>query len=421
MIGRPRSPFALVLAIGAVLAVLVTVSAGGGAQSTSTSGEVTIRAGRLLDGRGGVARNVLIRIAGGRIVSVGPSNQPATYSFPMGTVMPGWIDSHVHLDSHFNREGRFDTRNETPAQTAFAAADSAWRMLQAGFTTVQSVGATSHVDLREAIVRGLPGPRVLTSVRQIPSTADSGDRPATVDEMRAAVRLAKRDGADLIKLLATASIRDGARQTMTREQLVAACSEAAALGLRSLVHAYTAEAMEDATMAGCTEVEHGTFATDRVLRLMAEKGTYFDPNIGLVLQNYLENKVRFFGIGNFTDDGFAMMERALPQGLDTFRRALQIRGLKIVFGTDANAGAHGRNAEEAIARVRDGRQPAMATLISMTSLAAEAMGLSDRIGSVRPEMEADLVVVAGDPLADITTLRRVIFVMKGGRVYRNDR
>lgn len=208
---------------------------------------------------------------------------------------------------------------------------------------------------------------------------------------------------------------------MTDEQLRAACGEAGALGLRTVVHAHSAEAMKAATLAGCTQVEHGVFATDDVLRLMAERGTYFDPNIGLVLQNYLENRPRFLGVANYNDEGFAAMEKAVPVGIAMFRRALKTPNLKVVFGTDAVAGAHGRNVEETVVRVREGGQDAMAAIVAMTSLAAESLRLQDRIGAIAPGMEADIVAVAGDPLADITAVRRVVFVMRTGTVYRNVR
>ena len=410
------------LAVAMVAASLAGFQSRAALQPTSA---VTIRAETLLDGRGGVAKDVVIRIENGRIASVRRSAERVRYSLPGATVMPGWIDTHVHPDSHFNKDGRADNRGETPVQEALYWTENAWLMLQAGFTTVQSLGALSDVDLRTAIERGLlPGPRVLTSVRQIGRSGTIGeeiDGIATGEQLREAVRRAKGDGADVIKLFASRSIRDGGQQTMTDEQLQAACGEATALGLRSAVHAYTAQAMKDATLAGCTSVEHGAFGTDEVFRLMAERGTFYDPHIGLLLQNYIENKPRFFGVGNFNDEGFSMMEKTVPVFLETFKRALRIQGLKIVFGTDANAGAHGRNVEEAIVRVRDGGQPAMAAIVSMTSLAAESLRMQNRVGIVAPGMEADLVATAGDPLVDITSLRRVVFVMRGGKVYRNER
>jgi imidazolonepropionase-like amidohydrolase len=332
----------------------------------------------------------------------------------------------VHIGWHFGKDGRFDNSGETPAQRALYAAENAYATLRSGFTTVQSVGEAADADLRAAIARGvLPGPRLLTSIRQInertgAARGEAGGAPvlATPDQLRDAVRQAKTAGADVIKLFASASIRDGGKQTMTDEQLRAACGEATAQGLRTLVHAHSAESMKAATLAGCTQIEHGSFATEEVFKLMVERGTYFDPNVGLVLQNYLENKPRFLGIGNYNDEGFAYMEKALPIVLAMFKRAIAVPHLKIVFGTDAVAGAHGRNVEEAIVRVRDGGQPPMDAIVSMTSLAAESLRMQDQIGAIVPGLAADLVAVNGDPLTDITSLRRVVFVMKAGKVYR---
>jgi len=228
------------------------------------------------------------------------------------------------------------------------------------------------------------------------------------------VRDAKAAGADLIKLFASASIRDGGKQTMTDDQLKAACGEANTLGLRTLVHAHSPESIRASVLAGCTQIEHGNFATDDVLKLMADKGVFFDPNVGLVLQNYIENKQKFLGIGNYTEEGFAAMEKGVPVVIDMFKRALKVPGLKIVYGTDAVAGAHGRNIEEAIVRVQQGGQKPADAIVSLTSRSAESMRMQDRIGAIAPGLDADLVAVDGDPLADITALRKVVFVMRGG-------
>jgi imidazolonepropionase-like amidohydrolase len=222
----------------------------------------------------------------------------------------------------------------------------------------------------------------------------------------------------VIKLFASASIRDGGKQTMTDEQLQATCGEANALGLRTLVHAHSPESIKASVLAGCTQIEHGNFATGEVLTLMADKGTYFDPNVGLVLQNYIENKGKFLGIGHYTEDGFAAMEKSIPVVIDMFKRALATPKLKIVYGTDAVAGAHGRNIEEAIVRVKDGGQKPMDAIVSLTSRSAAAIRMADAIGAVAPGLQADLVAVDGDPLGDITALRRVVFVMRGGKIYR---
>ncbi len=208
---------------------------------------------------------------------------------------------------------------------------------------------------------------------------------------------------------------------MTDEQLQAACGEAKSLGMRTIVHAHSAESMKAATLAGCTSVEHGAYVTDEVFALMAERGTYYDPNIGLVLQNYLENKPKFLGQGNYNEEGFAFMEKGIAITRDTFKKALTHKNLKIVYGTDAVAGAHGRNYEEFIVRVRDGGQDPMAALESATSISAESLNMGDQIGSLAPGMQADIVAFDGDPLKDVNAARRAVFVMKGGKVYENRR
>ena len=241
----------------------------------------------------------------------------------------------------------------------------------------------------------------------------------TPEEVRQFVRKAAADGADVIKIFASKSIREGGGQTLSDEQILAACSEAKAQGKRVWVHAHAASAVRAATLAGCTTVTHGSQIADAEADLMAAHGTFFEPNIGLVLQNYLENKARFLGIGNYDEAGFKFMEDGIPLNDAMFKMAIRHKDLKIIMGTDAVAGAHGQNAREIIYRVQKGGQPAMDAIMGATSLNAEALGLQDEIGAMAPGMEADLIAVDGDPLTDITALRRVVFVMKGGKVYRN--
>jgi imidazolonepropionase-like amidohydrolase len=286
----------------------------------------------------------------------------------------------------------------------------------AGFTTVQSVGSPNDVPLRDAIEKGsLPGPRILTANQPL---TGQGERSGTPDEIRVFIRKQKEAGADLIKIFAAQSIRQGGGMTLSQDQLTAACDEAKKVGLRTLVHAYK-DAVRSATLAGCTQIEHGTLATDDDLKLMAAKGTYLDPQAGLVIENYLLNKEKYLGTPGYTAEGFAAMERILPLNHELVRRASKTPGLKIVFGTDAVAGAHGRNAEEFIDRVRDGGVDPMTAMVSANSLGAEAMGLSDQIGTIATGLQADIIALDGDPLKDITAVRRVLFVMKGGVVYKN--
>ena len=376
---------------------------------------VVIRAGRLLDGRGGTTMRTSVTVNNGRIEAVGRTTRHVTYDLSRYTVLPGLIDTHDHIGWHFNKGERFHTANdgETALDEAFAAAGNAYVTLMAGFTTIASPGASSDIPLRDAIARGiLVGPRLLTSSEPL-----SSPRLAP-DSIRALIRRRKAEGADFIKIFASASIRDGGKQTWSDEQLAAACGEAKAIGLRTMVHAHSADAVKAATLAGCTQIEHGVFATQETLDLMAEHGTYFDPQCGLVFHNYLDNRAKYDGIGNYNAAGFASMEQALPLAANVVRMASRTPKLKLVFGTDAVAGAHGRNAEELACRVKEGRQQPLAAITSATSLSAEALGIGADVGAIAPGLQADIIAVDGDPTKDITALGRVVFVMKRGRVYR---
>lgn len=383
------------------------------AAAFSQSRPIVLKASTVLDGKGHTLTNTILFIEGTKISRIGGSapSGAITYDLTGLTVTPGWIDTHAHLMWHFN-DGRLAGKDEPPTQAMLHAVDNAVLTLNAGFTTIQSPGSPEDKDLRDAIARGIiSGPRIMTSLE--PLTEQSGPP----EKLRELVRERKQQGADFIKLFASKSIREGGTQTMTDAQLQAACGEARSLGLRTIVHAHSAESAKAATLAGCTSIEHGAYVTDEVFDLMAKHGTYYDPNIGLVLQNYLENKEKFLGIGNYNEQGFAFMEKGKAIVLDTFKKALKHKDLKIIYGTDAVAGAHGRNYEEFIVRVRDGGQDPMAALISATSLSAQSLGLGDITGSIAPGMDADVVAFDGNPLQDVTAARRAVFVMKAGKVF----
>ena len=386
------------------------------AQTTQQHKRLVIAASTVLDGKGHVLHDTRIVIEGSKIVAIDPKAGPVDYDLRGMTVLPGWIDAHVHITWSFGKDGKNAGPGETTQDAAYRAAANAWVTLMAGFTTVQSVGSPNDVPLRDAIAKGsLPGPRILTANQPL---AGQGERSGTPDEIRAFIRKQKEAGADLIKIFAAQSIRQGGGMSLSQDQLNAACDEAKKIGLRALVHAYK-DAVRAATIAGCTQIEHGTLATDDDLKLMAAKGTYLDPQAGLVIENYLLNKEKYLGTPGYTVEGFAAMEKILPVNHELVRRASKIPGLKIVFGTDAVAGAHGRNAEEFIDRVRDGGVDPMTAMVSANSLGAEAMGLSEQVGSIAPGLQADIIALDGDPLKDITAVRRVVFVMKGGVVYKS--
>src|SRR5215813_9183492 len=384
------------------------------APAVATAQQTTIRAGTLIDGRGGAQRNVVISVEGTRIAKIESGNARSSYDLSQFTLLPGLIDAHIHIGAHFGRNGRAVTPSETPVEQALYGIENAHVTLMAGFTTVQSIGAPSDVPLRDAIARGtIPGPRLLTAVSPI------RDPGMTVQQIREHVRKTVADGADVIKIFASKSIREGGGQTLSDEQILAACSEAKNLGKRVWVHAHAASAVRAAAVADCTTVTHGSQITDSEAQLMAERGTFFEPQTGLLLQNYLENKGRFLGEGNFDEAGFKFMEEGIALNDAMFKMAIRHKNLKINMGTDAVAGAHGQNAREIVYRVQKGGQPAMDAILGATSINADAIGMKDRIGALAPGMEADLIAIEGDPLADISALLRVVFVMKGGKVYRN--
>jgi imidazolonepropionase-like amidohydrolase len=404
-----------------ILSILAVFCVSSPAQRLSShpsprSKQIVIAASAVFDGKGRVLRDTRIVIEGSKIVRIDPGAGPVDYDLRGLTVLPGWIDAHAHITWSFGKDGKNAGAGLTTQEAAYESASNAWLTLMAGFTTVQSPGSPTDIPLRDAIARGiLPGPRILTANEPL---VGRGEQTGTPDEIRAFVRKQKEAGADVIKIFASQSIRQGGGMTMTLEQLNAACDEARKQGLRTLVHAYKG-AVRTATLAGCSQIEHGTMATDEDLRLMAEKGVYLDPQAGLVIENYLLNKEKYLGTPGYTEEGFAAMEKVLSLNHELVQRAAGTTGLKIVFGTDAVAGAHGRNAEEFVDRVRDGRMDPMAVMASANSVGAEALGMADKLGSIAPGLQADIIALDGDPLKDITAVRRVAFVMKGGIVYKN--
>ncbi|HUK30604.1 MAG TPA: amidohydrolase family protein [Candidatus Acidoferrum sp.] len=391
------------------------------AQSAARPKHYVIAASTVLDGKGGMLRDVRIVAEGNRIAAIYPASaasksEPIDYDLRGLTVLPGWIDAHTHITWSFGPDGKNANQGAPTEFLAYAAEGNAYATLMAGFTTIQSLGSAADIPLRNAIASGrLPGPRILTSAEPL---MGQGEKSGTPDEIRAYIRKQKDAGADLIKIFASGGMSSDA-MTLSQEQLNAACDEARKLGLRSLVHAIGDPAVRAAVVAGCTEVEHGLRASDDTLKLMAEKGIWLDPQAGLLLETYLANKEKYLAPPYFPESAFARMAELIPAHQDFIKRALKIPGLKIVYGTDAVAGAHGHNAEDFIHRVRDAGVDPIAAMVSANSLNAEAMGLGNQIGSIAQGMQADIIALDGDPLKDITAVRKVIFVMKSGVVYKN--
>lgn len=373
-----------------------------------------IQVGTMLDGRGHVVKNTRIVIRGSKIIAIDPKATPVNYDLTPYTVLPGWIDAHVHLTWSFGPDGKNAGAGVTTLFALEQAKLNAKNTLLAGFTTVQSVGSQLDIRLRTALAKGASyGPRILTSLEPL---MGRGQETGTPREIRELIRKQKRAGANVIKIFAANSVRRP-EPTFSQEQLNAACDEAKLQGLRTLVHAYK-DVVRMATLAGCTQIEHGVLASEEDLGLMAQKGVWLDPQAGLVLENYLLNQDKFVGTPGFPETVFPIVKELIPVYREFFARAYRIPNLKIVFGSDALAGSHGRNAEEFIIRIRDGGMDPMRAMVSANSLAAEALGMANQIGSIAPGLQADIIALEGDPLKDITVVRQVMFVMKGGVVYK---
>ena len=411
---KTRAAYTTAIAVFAILTLgLVSLAAQGGGRGGGAP--ITIRAARVFDGTGKVIANGVVTVQGSKITAIDAHEGPVTYDLGDATLMPGMIDVHVHLNWIFASNGKYGGTGDTADYNTQAVLDNARKMLMAGFTTVQSLGAASDKPLRDAIAAGVVvGPRILTSISQIQGSRNNV--PLTPEQLRDAVKQAKAQGADVIKFFASGSIRDGGKMNVTQAQVDAVCAEAKAQGLRSLIHAHDPASVIAAVKAGCSQIEHALFADDAAIKAMKDANVYFDPNIGLVLQNYLWNKDHYLGSGNFNDEGFAAMEKVLPNLPIVFKKALDA-GIRMPMGTDAVAGGHGENAREIVARVKAG-QSTTGALIGATSLAAESLGLGTTIGTLAAGFEADIVAVPGDAIADISNVHHTKFVMKGGKVYK---
>ncbi len=391
--------------LGAILGATLFLSA---TAQQATRPQVLIKAGRLIDPKAGtVLANQAILVEGDRVKEMGPAATVAGHAaagarvidLGAATVLPGLIDCHTHITSD---PGDYYEQlfRRSPIDEAVVAHVYARRTLEAGFTTIRNVGADEFVDvaLRNAIDRGdVAGPRMQVST--MPLSATGGH-------------------ADLIKVLASAGVLSeeesvGAPQ-YTQEELNALVAEAAMWGKKVAAHAHGAEAIKRAVRAGVASIEHGSLLDDEGIRLMKEKGTYLVADV--YNDDYILAEYARLGYPQKTIDKERLVGRAQREN---FQRAVRA-GVKIAFGTDAGVYPHGWNAKQFAHMVRWGLTP-MQAIQAATVNAADLMGWSDRVGSLEPGHYADVIAVHGDPLADVTTLEKVAFVMKGGVVVKEDR
>jgi imidazolonepropionase-like amidohydrolase len=356
------------------------------------------------------------------------------------TLLPGFIDAHTHLTGESSDNWLSDTvsglRRNVP-ESAIRATEFARRTLMAGFTTVRDVGSGDYVDvaLRNAIRAGtVPGPRMLVAVHALGARGGHCDHngypyqlfgpepgladgiAAGPDAFRDSVRFQVKYGADVIKVCATGGVLSLADEVdtpqITQDEMNAIVDEAHRLRKKTAAHAHGAEGAKVAIRAGIDSIEHGSFLDEEALRLMKERGTYLVPT--LLAGEYVAGKA---AERHYPPEIASKARAAVAARSAMFRRALAL-GVKVAFGTDSAVSPHGRNAEEFSLLVAHGMTPAAA--LRTSSAAASLLALDKQAGTLEAGKDADVIAVAGDVLADIKATEKVVFVMRGGTVHRND-
>jgi imidazolonepropionase-like amidohydrolase len=403
-----------------------------GVAPTALAGQTIVRADRMLDIESGrIVRDVVVVIADGRIQSVNPNSVPDGEVIDLGdmTLLPGFIDMHVHLTGDLEGDWMNRAVKETAADGALRGARNARKTLMAGFTTVRNVGAGGFADvsLAKAVDQGIiTGPRIVPAGHALgitgghcdvtgyaPGILELGPKQGVADgaeEILLAVRYQIKHGARVIKTCATAGVLSfegpvGAQQ-YSEEELRVMVEEARRHGMKVAAHAHGSEGIKAAVRAGVASIEHGSMLDDEAIALMKERGTYLVPT------TYLADAINLDALPPHVR---AKAEAILPAAKQSVRRAIAA-DVKIAFGTDAAVYPHGDNAKE-FAVLVDRGMTNIEAIRAATINAADLLGVDDR-GRIAPGTLADLVAVPGDPLEDIHTLEDVRFVMKGGRVYK---
>lgn len=400
-----------------------------------------IHCGNLIDGKSNdvqtqmtviVENNLIVKVEKG---FTKPGNSDKLVDLSKKTVMPGLIDLHVHLEGETNKDQALQRFTSNKADIAFRSTVFAKKTLMAGFTTVRDLGGSGvNISLRNAINQKLVvGPRIFTSGKSIGTTGghadptngyredlmgDPGPKEGVInspEDARHAVRQRYKDGSDLIKITATGGVlsiaKDGSGPQFTDEELKAIIETARDYGMHTAAHAHGSEGMKRAVLAGITTIEHGTKMTEEVMDLMKQKGTYYVPTI--TAGKFVAEKAK--------EPGYyhpLVVPKALeigPQIQSTFGNAYK-RGVKIAFGTDAGVFPHGENGKE-FGYMTEAGMPAMEAIRSATIVAAEVLGMKEKLGTIEAGKLADLVATDENPLKNIKTMEKVSFVMKDGVVY----
>lgn len=408
------------------------------AGGAALAAEVTVvRAARLLDvATGKYLDNPQVIVTDGRITAVGKAGDPTPADAPVvevpgATLLPGLIDMHVHLDS-VAEIGGYNSLQYSDAFWSVVQTRNAKVTLEAGFTTVRNVGSDrfNDVGLREAIDEGyVPGPRIVTATYAIGATGghcDSTFFPPSMDEKspynvdspdegRKRVRELKKYGAQVIKICATGGVfshgDEPGQQQLTLAEMTAIVDEAHMAGLKVAAHAHGAAGIKDAIRAGVDTIEHASLVDDEGIKLAVQRGAYFSMDI------YNTDYTQAEGAKNGVLEDNLRKDRDIGEiQRENFRKALRA-GVKMIFGTDAGVYPHGTNARQFAVMVRYGATPLQA-IQAATITAAEALGREKDVGQVAVGRYGDLIAVAGDPLADVTTLEKPLLVMKGGAVVK---